>query len=426
MYFFKIHLIFTVTFLFNITFSQSWVQQASGTVLNLQSVFFINSNSGFIGCDSGRILRTTNAGNNWTIYNTFTGRMISAIQFIDNNTGFASIDNKVLKTTNSGLTWDTTISGGGKSISFISSNTGYSLRQIYMPVIWKTTNQGSSWDSIAIVPVPIGAVNKIAFKNSSEGYVCGNIFTMSFNIYNAFIMKTTNGGINWGGGYYSPAMLSGATVFDVSLVSDSVFAAGNESSNYYLYRSYNNGTNWLLFSLPYRMISLKFINSKTGWLCGDNGKILYTENSGNIIYEQVSGTSAKLNQIYMINNLTGFISGNNGVILKTTNGGITGLSQLNSDIPNKYSLAQNYPNPFNPATQISFEIPMTSFVNLSLYDAIGREIAHLVNQQLAPGSYKVDWDASNYPSGVYYYRIEVFDPSTTLRETDTKKMVLIK
>ncbi len=108
-----------------------------------------------------------------------------------------------------------------------------------------------------------------------------------------------------------------------------------------------------------------------------------------------------------------------GVLFGDTNV-IVGLHQISSEIPNQYSLSQNYPNPFNPATNIKFQIPSSGFVNLKIYDALGREISILVNENLNPGTYEINWDALQYPSGVYYYKLVVGSYS------ETKKMILIK
>lgn len=98
----------------------------------------------------------------------------------------------------------------------------------------------------------------------------------------------------------------------------------------------------------------------------------------------------------------------------------TGFTQNNEIIPNSFQLHQNYPNPFNPMTNIKFEIPKASFVKMLVYDITGREAAVLVNQELKTGSYTVDWDATNYPSGVYFYKVIAGENS------ETRKMVLVK
>ena len=101
----------------------------------------------------------------------------------------------------------------------------------------------------------------------------------------------------------------------------------------------------------------------------------------------------------------------------------------NSEITGEFSLSQNYPNPFNPTTKIKFAVSGSSAAQtfLSVYDVLGKEVAVLVNQQLQPGTYEADWDASAYPSGVYYYKLQVAPSTGSVRGfTDTKKMVLIK
>src|SRR4030095_12487721 len=95
------------------------------------------------------------------------------------------------------------------------------------------------------------------------------------------------------------------------------------------------------------------------------------------------------------------------VILHTTNGGAIGIQPVSTEIPVQFSLSQNYPNPFNPVTNIKFQIPKSSFVKLAVYDLLGREVTTLVNGQLKPGTYKADWDAFNFPSGVYFYKLVV-------------------
>ena len=121
----------------------------------------------------------------------------------------------------------------------------------------------------------------------------------------------------------------------------------------------------------------------------------------------------------------------NGIVYGDTS--LVGVNTFSSEIPDKFSLFQNYPNPFNPSTVIRFSIPGSVGVaymrplQLKVYDVLGREVAMLVNQQMQPGSYSVDWDAANYPSGVYFYRLVVGDNSNNGGEfTQTKKMLLIK
>jgi hypothetical protein len=97
-----------------------------------------------------------------------------------------------------------------------------------------------------------------------------------------------------------------------------------------------------------------------------------------------------------------------------------GIRNITSEIPVEYKLKQNYPNPFNPSTNIRFALPKSGFVKLVVFDVLGREVETLVNEKHFPGTYEVTFDGSNYPSGIYFYRL------TTDLYNETKKMLMIK
>ncbi len=99
---------------------------------------------------------------------------------------------------------------------------------------------------------------------------------------------------------------------------------------------------------------------------------------------------------------------------------ITGIQPVNSNIPGEFELKQNYPNPFNPETKISFNVPKAGSVKLTVFDMLGREMVVLVNEDLAAGTYRINFNAAEFSSGVYFYRIEANGFS------DVKKMMLVK
>jgi hypothetical protein len=97
-----------------------------------------------------------------------------------------------------------------------------------------------------------------------------------------------------------------------------------------------------------------------------------------------------------------------------------GIENITTEIPSAYNLYQNYPNPFNPSTNIKFDLPKSGFVKLAVYDALGREVSVLVNENLKAGSYSYSFSASSLASGVYFYRISSEDFSAV------KRMLMIK
>lgn len=93
-----------------------------------------------------------------------------------------------------------------------------------------------------------------------------------------------------------------------------------------------------------------------------------------------------------------------------------------------YKLIGNYPNPFNPTTTIQFHIPELSDVTLKIFNSIGEEVSVLVNKELSPGDYNIQWKAEGVNSGVYFYQLKANNPSTNSGQSfvETKKMILLK
>jgi hypothetical protein len=98
---------------------------------------------------------------------------------------------------------------------------------------------------------------------------------------------------------------------------------------------------------------------------------------------------------------------------------VDGLSEL-GDVPTDFTLAQNYPNPFNPTTQISYQLPVDSRVRLAVFDMLGRQVATLVDEQMAAGRHSVTFDAGNLSSGVYLYRLQAGNTVMTRKLTIMK------
>lgn len=97
-----------------------------------------------------------------------------------------------------------------------------------------------------------------------------------------------------------------------------------------------------------------------------------------------------------------------------------GIIPISTEVPESFELKQNYPNPFNPVTNIEFSIAKTNVTSLTVFNSLGQLVATLVNQELKPGTYKYDFNASGLPSGSYYYRLTAGD------FVKTNKMILVK
>ncbi|MEO8209248.1 MAG: choice-of-anchor B family protein, partial [bacterium] len=100
-------------------------------------------------------------------------------------------------------------------------------------------------------------------------------------------------------------------------------------------------------------------------------------------------------------------------------GSSVGINE-NNNLVEDFRLDQNYPNPFNPVTTISYQLAVSDFVAVKVFDVLGNEVATLVNEKQSAGTHSINWDAANFSSGIYYYKI------STENFSDTKKMILLK
>jgi hypothetical protein len=155
----------------------------------------------------------------------------------------------------------------------------------------------------------------------------------------------------------------------------------------------------------------------------DNGELLWQQK-----FDAPHSIFENSNFLFLDDSSNVFVGGDvadstngwNFFALKITHKLGTNIEQQKSFLPTEYSLKQNYPNPFNPSTRIEFSIPKSSFVKLEIFDALGREVKELINQYLSVGSYSVNFNAQEYSSGIYYYRL------STNEITKIKKAVLLK
>jgi hypothetical protein len=264
--------------------------------------------------------------------------------------------------------------------------------------------------------------NRMSTGISNGGYMAGPVVSMDGgSIY--YITMLVNG---TGGGGYSLATLKYNSAGDsqwINMFYGGVPGTGNFPGNIKLDR-YSNV--YVCGTGNYPTTGDDFVTIKytpagvQQWVAQYSGVI----NAGDYANDLFIDTSLN---VYVVGDSKNQFGTYDAVTIKYSQP--NGIQQISSNIPAHFRLEQNYPNPFNPNTVIKFQVsglPSNvsiggfKFIKLGIYDVLGREITTLVTQGLRPGIYSVDWDASNYPSGVYFYRLTAAD------YTDTKKMILIK
>ena len=402
----------------SIDLGSSWeaIAKKTSSFSSLNAVQFLNKNTGYAvggGWDypafnGGSFIKTTNGGLNWTTIRPIgiSYGPMNNLFFINTNTGYVIGDGWYFRTNNAGVNWNygSVGLGAGKlyGIYFINYSTGFVCGQANK--IYKTNNAGYSWNIKHQHSDDLGG---IYFTNNLTGYACG---------YPSIILKTTDVGETW-----NPISVSSSNrdLYDVYFLNtDTGFTISRYGD---IFKTTNGGLNWTTITLSpaVQLNRIRFVNKLTGYVIG-NGKSAYTTNCGSSWMFMNTGVQHEIRGISLVDSITGYIVGNYFSILKTGDSGVTSISNNNKAFIGTYILFQNSPNPFNPSTKIKFDIPKSSYVKLIVYDVLGREIKTLVNENLNAGSYDVNWNGSDYSSGVYIYKLVAGD------FVDVKKMVLIK
>lgn len=305
---------------------------------------------------------------------------------------------------------------------------------------------------------PTGEVNVV---------VCGN---------SGKVWKSTySGGFSWLN--ISPGTTK--KLNSVAAVNSQLFAVVGDSG--IIYRTLDGGATWENRSISSSVSLKKIATPQYDRYCavGTNGSIYFSTNYGYTWTPRSSGTTQTLRDVFFTGVDSGVVVGDAGVVRHTTNGGLTwladpllnglttrnilciaqvdentcnsitsnstpgdkladttfflavssepflGIEPISNFIADFFNLKQNYPNPFNPETKIGFDIPANlkgemSDVKIIIYDISGKEIDILVNESVRAGQYEVNWNAANYPSGVYFYTI------LADKYKETRKMILLK
>jgi photosystem II stability/assembly factor-like uncharacterized protein len=407
-----------------------WLTLQSPTGRNLRSIFFTDSLKGWIGGDSGLILKTINGGQNWIQQPTGLNTMIYSIFFTDPNTGYAlswELDNtppnfygtRYLFTTNGGNVWNNVLFPDSNffanSIYFRDAQNGYlcgTEGKIYF-----STNAGQSWDLSSVDSgLAFGfPVEEVEFYDANSGYAVGGAFDIA-----GVIWKTSNGGRTWQTRVVGPEPVNDVHIFDAT---NAIGAGGDFEYGSSRVVTNNSGESWQYTEFGVFGIanSIGFRNAQEGWISlGIIDSFLVTTNGGNDWSMSPVPKQGRIYGIFFSDQRNGWAIGNNGIILKY-NSSIIGIDQNVTFTPSDFELHQNYPNPFNPSTNISFSMKRRSAVSIEVFDVKGNTVAVPVDGQFSAGTHSVTLYSNGLASGVYFYTLKVDGVSV-----DSKRMVILK
>lgn len=318
--------------------------------------------------------------------------------------------NYINRSTDNGLSWETKNTGVG-SIDLMAV-LGQNIFGAAEGKITRSTDNGESWN-LVYQNSDMKYIRSF-FSRDSIIYAGSNSTDFSHPYTITQIVSSTDAGASWANitNELSNVYLNGMGKFGPYLLA----ASGTG-----LYRSSDNGKNWKrTTSLMDGRISIICSNGKN-LFGGSIEEVLISTDMGESWSDISDGITESYTHIMCL-----YVKGTN-LFAGTTTGlwkrplsEITGVSSKTNNAPSFYSLNQNYPNPFNPVTNITFSLPLESYVTLKVYDVLGKEVAALVNEKLNRGNYSRQFNASGLSSGVYFYRLQAGS------FTETKRLNILK
>lgn len=425
----------------NYEYRITWNEQVSGvnTSLNCISTDQINPVPVYACGINGVVLKSTNFGINWInvgingippnielhTISSITPNIAVTAGKIGNNT-------YVYRTDNGGLNWNLVFSQTEGKINAISLAYNYNSIMIGNPVggrwsIWKSANTGQSWDSTGLY-LPQNN-NETGFQNSfARSYYIEKLY---FGTNNNRIYFSSNSGLIW-----ESQFIPDENIFTISANGPYLLCGSNN-----LYSSSNYGEIWsqevspgtgningIIFPGIIVITPADLLSNSPTFMIRNNNNIYYTDNGGGSDWEiKYSSLSGIYTNLFYISNIILAVRNDGGI----TRGIIDVITSVEpNNYPYSFELKQNYPNPFNPKTTIPIYVYRSTHIRLNIYNSAGELQETLMDEHINALSYdnnniyafphRIEWDASNYPSGVYYYEVIGDD----LKET--RKMMLIK
>ena len=421
----------------------------------MYSAAFIPKLNSILVSTSNGVYKSINKGSTYSLINTKLGIYVTDVSLdnkpisLDNQIIIASSFNrKYLISENAGGSWDK---------KEIPSSLGYKIWNlkisegvIYIIVdqsrLYKSSDLGESWSQLFVKNVAALQALNVFDKNTlvlqSYPYLCtsydGGItwrkaplginfwFNDSFMIntneiiavggfYSSgttkgFIFKTSNAGFDW-----RIEDLKNETK-QIKMITDN---KGYALSGSALYATNDAGDSWSVI-IPANVSAFSFQNSSNG-LLHLNQSFMETKDGGASWFDSNMDYPFEYVSRLEVTEAGNYLAVSGGNLLFNTSKNSINIQPLKYNLSKeKFTLFQNSPNPFNPCTVIRYEIKNSGFVSLKIYDILGKEVVTLVNKKLSPGNYKVNFNAENLTSGIYFYRLQ----SNNFQQT--RKMILLR
>jgi hypothetical protein len=342
---------------------------------------------------------------------------------------FEQQNGSIFKSVDGGATLNASVNGineeGPWNTRFVIHPTNPQILFAGFTNVWKTVNGAGDWTRLAVMP-GFGKVEALEISQSNPDVLYASKEDGTISV-------TVNGGTSWTDISNGLPALSKTYIAinptnpNIAFVSLSGFTAGEK-----IFKTIDAGATWTnitgtLPNLPANCVTFEsgpnegiYVGMDVGVYYKNNQLpdwIPYMDGLPNVIVREI--------QIHYPSNRVRVATYGRGIWQATIAAINVGVENLSQNTPNNYNLLQNFPNPFNPETQIRYDILKSGFVNLRVYDGLGREVSVIQSGYQNAGSYKADFNGSSLASGTYFYRLEVTNNSDVVYAM-TKKMILLK
>ena len=213
--------------------------------------------------------------------------------------------------------------------------------------------------------------------------------------------------------------LTSKIIYSLAIDSDGYLYAGTESG---VFRSEDNGDSWVPSNvgISNSYVSSLAINASGHLFAGTFSGIFRSTNNGNEWTEISSGLKDSSIISLAVNSQGYIFAGSRAGVFRSRKATIGSVRGMPGEIPGSFILEQNYPNPFNFVTTLRFSLPRSERAVVKVHNLLGQTVATLVSEEMAAGRYEIDWNAGDFPSGVYLCRLQIGDSSTIRRLTLVK------
>lgn len=411
----------------NTTVTYTWAQKQTGSG-NIGNGFCLhprNKNGIFIAMGS-QIYRSLNKGENWTLIGTLPSSPAHSFYVSPNDTNkmlasVGSAGGHVYRSTDYGQNWAITWGPGqltsyGMPMEMNQNNPDTVFLGPDNSILLRSTDFGLTWSNWSTHVFSSPCDFAVVYRNSNVMY-CGDGITGSGS---GQFLKSTDAGMNW------------TLIHTVSGSEIPMIGISAHDQNLAIHTTWSSGGVWKTTDQWQNFTQMTGTgNCWAGDIAKDDPSVMGYGTYGSTIYFSTDGGASFTSSnspsspeagmlFYDRGNL--FIQHGNGVYKLIVNYNVvTAVSQISSEIPKQFELKQNYPNPFNPNTTIKYNVGKLSYIQIKVYDVVGREVRTLVNGDQAPGTYTVNFSGDNIASGVYFYSL-ISDGS----RLDTKKFILNK